>query len=70
MDPQQLKLELLFEDDQYQLTGVAVSKNGRLFTNYPLWHGPQKYSLVEILPGNQVRPHPNEEMNRWKEGEK
>jgi sugar lactone lactonase YvrE len=69
MDPQLMKLELLFEDDQYQLTGVAISKKGRLFTNYPLWQGPHQYSLVEILPGNQVRPYPNEEMNNWKEGE-
>jgi sugar lactone lactonase YvrE len=69
MEPAVHKLELLFEDHLYQLTGVAISKKGRLFTNYPLWQGPHKYSLVEVLPGNQVRPYPNEEMNNWKEGE-
>ena len=63
------ELELLFEDNQYQLTGVAISKKGRLFTNYPLWEGPHRYSLVEILPGNEVKPFPNGEMNSWKEGD-
>lgn len=62
------ELELLFEDPQYQLTGVAISKNGRLFNTYPLWQGPHKYSLVEIVDG-EARPYPNEEMNSWKEGD-
>ena len=61
-------LELLFEDNEYQLTGVAVSKTGRLFTCYPLWQGPHKYSVVEIVNG-EARPYPNEDMNSWKEGD-
>jgi len=32
----QPELELQFSDNTYQLTGVAISKQGRLFTNYPL----------------------------------
>lgn len=63
------ELELIFEDKEYQLTGVAISKKGRLFTNYPLWQGPHKFSVVEILPGGQSKPYPNEEMNNWKEGD-
>jgi sugar lactone lactonase YvrE len=62
-------LELLFSDNTYQLTGVAISKQGRLFTNYPLWPGPHKYSLVEVFANNEVKPFPNEEMNTWKEGD-
>src|SRR3954470_12776397 len=62
-------LELLFSDETYQLTGVAISKQGRLFTNYPLWPGPHKYALVEVLENNEVKPFPNEEMNTWKEGD-
>lgn len=61
-------LELVFEDHMHQLTGVAVSKKGRLFTNYPFWEGPHKYSLVEIIDGKQ-KPYPTEERNNWKEGE-
>ena len=63
------QLEQVFSDDTYQLTGVAVSKDGRLFTCHPLWPGPHKYDVVEILPNNQVSPYPDEAMNSWKEGE-
>jgi len=63
------QLETVFSDDTYQLTGVAISKDGRLFTCYPLWPGPHKYDVVEVLAGNQVRPYPDEAMNSWKEGE-
>lgn len=69
MEVPNTSLELLFSDDTYQLTGVAVSKEGRLFTNYPLWPGPHKYSVVEIFANNEVRPYPNAEMNSWQEGE-
>ena len=62
-------LQEVFSDDTYQLTGVAVSKAGRLFTCYPLWPGPHKYGVVEILGDNQVKPYPDEVMNSWKEGE-
>src|SRR3954468_5357468 len=49
-------LELVFKDSLYQLTGVAVSKNGRLFTNYPLWKGPHKHDVVEITSLHTSRP--------------
>jgi sugar lactone lactonase YvrE len=62
------QLELVFADDTYQLTGVAVSKEGRLFVCYPLWQGSHQYSLVEVINGKEVKPYPNEEMNSWKEG--
>lgn len=65
----QPQLELVFEDPQYQLTGVAISGTGRLFVTYPLWEGAHRYSLVEILPGNKKQPYPDEAMNQWKEGE-
>jgi sugar lactone lactonase YvrE len=64
-----LQLEKVFEDDTYQLTGVAISAEGRLFTNYPLWSDVHKYSLVEVLCDGSVQPYPNPEMNSWKEGD-
>jgi sugar lactone lactonase YvrE len=64
-----VQLEQVFSDDTYQLTGVAISKEGRLFTCYPLCPRPHKYDVVEVLPDNQVKPYPNKEMNSWKEGE-
>jgi sugar lactone lactonase YvrE len=59
------KLQLVFKDSVYQLTGVAISKEGRLFTNYPLWSDIYKYALVEVLPGGEVRPYPDLYMNTW-----
>lgn len=63
------QLEPVFSDDTYQLTGVAVSKEGRLFVCYPLWPGPHKYDVVEITADNQVKPYPDEATNSWQEGE-
>jgi sugar lactone lactonase YvrE len=62
------KLELMFADNTYQLTGVAVSAKGRIFSNYPLWSDTYKYALVEIKDKKAV-PFPNESMNSWKEGQ-
>jgi sugar lactone lactonase YvrE len=64
----QPKLELVFADNTYQLTGVAVSAKGRVFTNYPLWSDTYKYALVEIVNGKAI-PYPDEAMNSWKPGE-
>lgn len=57
--------ETVFEDNTYQLTGVAVSKSGRVFTNYPRWHEPYRYALVEVGKNNEVKPFPNAEWNTW-----
>jgi sugar lactone lactonase YvrE len=66
--PAKPQLELVFSDNTYQLTGVAISAKGRLFTNYPLWSDTYKNALVEIKD-KQALPFPNEELNSWKEGQ-
>ncbi len=63
------KLEELFGDNRYQLTGVASSAKGRLFTNYPIWSPVHKYSVVEVTSKTDAKPYPNEEVNSWKDGE-
>ncbi len=62
------KLEQVFEENTYQLTGVAISKTGRLFTNFPYWSDTYKYAVVEAGPGNKVTPFPNTEWNSWQKG--
>lgn len=57
--------ETVFEDSTYQLTGVAVSNTGRIFTNYPRWSSVYKYALVEVSKNDQVKPFPNAEWNNW-----
>ena len=52
-----------FPDEQ--LTGVAVSRAGRVFVNFPRWSDTVKVSVVEIFPDKTTVPFPDEEWNRW-----
>lgn len=65
----QAKLEPVFKDNTYQLTGVAVSKAGRIFVNYPYWSDTYKYALVEVLKDGSVKPYPDASWNSWKVGQ-
>jgi sugar lactone lactonase YvrE len=62
------KLEEVFADSTYQLTGVAVSADGRVFTNYPYWLDQHSYSVVEVQNGKPV-PYPDNNWNSFKKGE-
>jgi sugar lactone lactonase YvrE len=62
------ELEEVFADSTYQLTGVAVSAEGRLFSNYPYWLDTHKFSVVEVKNGSPV-PYPDETWNSFKKGE-
>ncbi|HEY1583745.1 MAG TPA: L-dopachrome tautomerase-related protein [Chthoniobacterales bacterium] len=46
-----------------QVTGVAVSKSGRIFVNFPDWSDPHTTSVAELVNG-KLQPFPNEEWNR------
>jgi sugar lactone lactonase YvrE len=63
------KLEQVFADSTYQLTGVAVSPEGRLFTNYPYWLDKHKYSVVEVGKDGKGTPYPDLAWNSFKKGE-
>jgi len=65
----QKNLEAVFRDNEYQLTGVAISENQRLFTCYPYWNESHRYGVVEILPDGKAVPYPDEAWNNWKDGE-
>ncbi|MCS3532892.1 L-dopachrome tautomerase-related protein [Chryseobacterium sp. JUb7] len=62
------KLEEVFSDSTYQLTGVAVAKDNRVFVNYPYWLDTHSYSVVEVKDGKPI-PYPNAEWNSFKKGE-
>jgi sugar lactone lactonase YvrE len=47
--------------DQYP-TGVAVARDGRIFTCYPRWGDPVKFS-VGLIQGSGEVPYPNAEIN-------
>lgn len=62
------QLEKVFSDSTYQLTGVAVANDGRVFTNYPYWLDKHDNSVVEVVNG-KATPYPNAEWNSFKKGE-
>jgi sugar lactone lactonase YvrE len=59
------KLIQVFQDNSFQLTGVAVSQEGRLFTNYPLWSKTHGVSVIEIKVNNGKNPYPDSLANTW-----
>ena len=55
------------EFPDYQVTGLAVSKSGRLFANFPRWTNEYKYAVVEVLPDGTSKPFPDEKWNSWQD---
>jgi sugar lactone lactonase YvrE len=52
-----------------QWTGIAVSKTGRVFVNFPRWSLEVPTSVGELNSEGDVEPYPNEELNGWKVGD-
>lgn len=48
---------------QQQVTGVAVSRTGRVFVNFPNWSDDHTISVAEVVKGHP-EPFPDEEWNR------
>ncbi len=53
--------------DEYQVTGIAVSKDNRLFANFPRWTNDYKYAVAEIGKDSSEKPYPDEQWNSWKD---
>ncbi|MDQ3200470.1 MAG: major royal jelly family protein [Verrucomicrobiota bacterium] len=56
-------METVASFPEQQVTGVAVSKRGRIFVNFPNWSDNHTVSVAEIVRG-EPHPYPNEEWNR------
>ncbi|HEY6838778.1 MAG TPA: L-dopachrome tautomerase-related protein, partial [Geobacteraceae bacterium] len=48
-----------------QVTGVAVSRDGRVFVNFPRWTAQPRYSVAELLSDGTLKPFPDAAWNRW-----
>jgi len=64
-----VQLVSVFKDDLSQFTGVAVSKTGRLFVNYPRWQGPHDLDVVEVQTNGIAQPFPDKDWNSWRKGD-
>jgi sugar lactone lactonase YvrE len=58
-------LTQVFSDANYQLTGVTMSKSGRMFVNYPRWSDHYLNAVVEVMKDRTVKPFPDKYWNRW-----
>ena len=56
-------------ESPHQWTGIAVSKSGRVFVNFPRWSPSTPMSVGELDTTGKVRAYPNEKLNSWLLGE-
>lgn len=50
----------------HQVTGVAVTADGRRFVNFPRWTDDAPISVAEIMADGSLRPFPDERWNAWR----
>lgn len=62
------ELSLVAQFD-HQVTGVAVSEDGRIFVNFPRWTEDSEISVAELVDGS-LRPFPDERWNSWRNAKK
>jgi len=55
----------VYQNNDFQLTGISVSKAGRLFVNFPRWSDRYRYAVVEAMPDGSSKPFPDAEWNQW-----
>ena len=54
-----------FAASEKQWTGVAVSKEGRVFVNYPRWSADVPVSVAELKSTGEIVPYPDKTWNSW-----
>ncbi len=59
------QLVQVYSNNDFQLTGIAVSKTGRLFVNFPRWSPQYRNAVIEVMPDGSSKPFPDETWNRW-----
>jgi len=63
--PSSRQLTQVYSNNDFQLTGVSVSKTGRVFVNFPRWSPEYLNAVVEVMPDGSAKPYPDEAWNRW-----
>jgi sugar lactone lactonase YvrE len=51
---------------EQQVTGIAVSPQGRIFVNFPRWEKDVEISVAEVMKDGSLKPYPNAEWNAWR----
>ena len=55
---------------EHQVTGVTVSKDRRIFVNFPRWTEDAPISVAEVTRDGQIKPYPDDEWNSWRNAKK
>ncbi len=55
----------VYQNNDFQMTGISLSKTGRLFLNFPRWSDRYLNAVVEVLPDGSTKPFPDAEWNQW-----
>jgi sugar lactone lactonase YvrE len=55
---------------EHQVTGVTVSRDGRIFVNFPRWTEDAPISVAEVTRDGQIRPYPDDQWNSWRNTKK
>ncbi len=50
----------------HQVTGVAVTADGRRFVNFPRWTDDAPVSVAEVAQDGSLRPYPDARWNGWR----
>jgi sugar lactone lactonase YvrE len=53
-------------DFDHQVTGVAVTPDGRIFVNFPRWTEDSPLSVAELMPDGSLKPYPDAQWNAWR----
>ena len=61
-----LELVATFSEPR-QVTGVAVTPDGRVFVNFPRWEEDVAISVAEVRPGGALTPYPNADWNAFRD---
>jgi len=59
----ELRQEARFD---HQVTGVAVTADGRRFVNFPRWTDDAPISVAEVMKDGTVVPYPDARWNEWR----
>jgi sugar lactone lactonase YvrE len=55
---------------EHQVTGVTVSRDGRIFVNFPRWTEDAPISVAEVTQDGQIKPYPDDQWNSWRNAKK
>lgn len=55
---------------EHQVTGVAVSQDGRIFVNFPRWTEDSPVSVAEVMKDGSLKPYPDQRWNEWRNARK